>query len=695
MKLCSLHSPSGSPWTLCRFPDLDDNNTVCFFSTDCVILPVATAMAMDAGAANEAAGKSANGGVEHCDFTATDHAIKGEQEMHQTASSEAHLTSTEVNGNDEHASSASAEHQPLMTPAASPPSSPTRSLQHNVDRPHLLDNHTKQQQHKQRKRPQATLFSFRFAVPPHAPPSFRGVVARYQYLVSATVTLSRAIPTAAVSGSWGSGMVGLWGSLTRTRTPSASSLPLAPSVEWAAAPEEHTVHVPFAVLSSGRGGGGRSGVANTAAHPLQQQQQRRQSNAPATAAASCPTLPPPMIWASLVAQPEQGSGGSIEDQLHCSSEHPQHPDDLLEVGSSAAVAPSAAAAAMARTHVSVWDLQGRLRHHDPSSGSGGGGSAASPLVFAIRSGDARVLRFILHRRELSPGDLILGTFDMSGADAPCHQICACLVVEERAATAWSAAAVTAAAIAASTSTMGNSSAAAATAAAATAKASEASQKGVAPLPPSPLQQPHQRIVDVFHALGADVRTTTMTLALPPDASLSFASDLVEVRWLLRFEFTVGAITTITTNTTSLPSHISETTPRGTPRSAAAAMDSKGAAAVSAAGTPSGSVHGASSAAVATGGQQQQQQHRRRTPSFLAAGGTPALMGDSGSGGGGSSRSTAADAEQQTFSVLRWEVPIAVVPPPIVSTAGAEDAAAGALQVPWASQEGAAERTIVL
>ncbi|CAN0026054.1 unnamed protein product, partial [Discosporangium mesarthrocarpum] len=44
------------------------------------------------------------------------------------------------------------------------------------------------------------------------------------------------------------------------------------------------------------------------------------------------------------------------------------------------------------------------------------------MVFAIRTGESHVGRFILHKEAFCPGDIVLGNFDFAGATSRCHQV---------------------------------------------------------------------------------------------------------------------------------------------------------------------------------------------------------------------------------------------------------------------------------
>ncbi|KAG5191183.1 hypothetical protein JKP88DRAFT_352467 [Tribonema minus] len=457
-----------------RYKDLDNANTVCIFSTDCVVLP-----------------------LDDDDNSSSTHPVDT------------------VNGDGDGAAD-----------AAPPP------------------------RQQQQPRPSKTYaYSFTFRAPRDVPPSFKGVVARYLYFATVTVTLAR--HAASPAAGWGVGR--LLGAVRR-RSSGGSGSGNGGAEAVTVTTEEHSLHLPFALLATGR--------------PPRE----------------APALPPDVCWATLQAQLEHAS--EAEDGAQGSS------------GSGSANAGQRPLL-LARTHASVWDLQGKAR----------GGTGGHPLVFGIRSGDARILRFMLYKREFWPGDLVLGTFDMAGADCTCHQICACLLVEERAAAAaWHGDGGAAAAAG-----RGGGSAAAAAEAAAT--------------------QAHQRIVDVFHELGPCAQTTSMALALPADAPLSFATDLDAVRWLLRFEFTIGAARTAAAPPSAAPAAAADNpTPRGGAR-------------------PS------------------------RTNSILSIGGPGVLAGVS--------EPAAAAAAPEQYRVLRWEVPIAVVTPA---------ASAEAPRPPFASQEGAVERT---
>jgi Rgp1 len=415
--------------------------------------------------------------------------------------------------------------------------------------------------------PKLQTFTFSFRAPQDLPPTYRGVVVKYFYMATVSIVIAR--HTAAAAG-WG--VRGLL--RTVTRRPSATTVTVTQA--------ERHLHVPFTLLAGGV--------------PLAQQQQFAQ-------------LPPqPTItWAPLTVQSSSSSNSS---------------SSTTAVESTEAAALAQAAALLSHTHISMWDLQGKER----------GGTGGVPLVFAIRSGDAKILRFMLYKLEYGPGDVVLGTFDLTGADCPCQQICASLQMEEKSSTAWSSSTTNAgnnnssssgtASVAATprNSSAGQPQAAAAAAASANGAADDATKTTVAAVVPAAAATPvHRRIVDVFHELTPCTLVSSLALALPADAPLSFQTDLVSVRWVLKFEFTIGGATQHTGAQV-----LTDSDDESTQAAAAAATAATARTGSASSGTSSSAVPDSST--------------------------------------GGCSEGKLPASTQYPHSVLRWEVPIAVVPP---------------------------------
>jgi Rgp1 len=416
--------------------------------------------------------------------------------------------------------------------------------------------------------PNVQTFTFSFKAPQDLPPTYRGVVVKYFYMATVSIVIAR--HTAASAG-WG--VRGLL--RTVTRRPSATTVTVTQA--------ERHLHVPFTLLAGGV--------------PLAQQQQYAQ-------------LPPqPAItWAPLTVQSSSSSSSGSSTAA----------TDGTEAAAALVHQQQQAAALLSHTHISMWDLQGKER----------GGTRGVPLVFAIRSGDAKILRFMLYKLEYGPGDVVLGTFDLTGADCPCQQICASLQMEEKSSTAWTTASTAStnssnSGTASVAATPRNTAAGQTPVAAVTANGAGDDADKVATAPAAVATAAatpvHRRVVDVFHELTPCTLVSSLALALPADAPLSFQTDLVSVRWVLTFEFTIGGATQHT-GAQVLTDSDDEST--------------QAAAAAATAATARTGISTSSSSAVP----------------------------DGSASGSSEGKQLAAATMQYPHSVLRWEVPIAVVPP---------------------------------
>ena len=156
--------------------------------------------------------------------------------------------------------------------------------------------------------------------------------------------------------------------------------------------------------------------------------------------------------------------------------------------------------------VSGWNLHNRVvwdwEHDDEGGGVGSGGLSVSagPTVFSIRNGPHHIGCLVLHKQQYHPGDVVLGTFDLTGGAVRCYQVAVALVTRE---------------------------------------AYQDVDAGGGGGGGGRSLGTYEAVLDTHHEYTLNCVQTSFMLRVPIDAQVGFDCGVVSLAWLLRFEFTIA------------------------------------------------------------------------------------------------------------------------------------------------------------
>lgn len=171
--------------------------------------------------------------------------------------------------------------------------------------------------------------------------------------------------------------------------------------------------------------------------------------------------------------------------------------------------------ALSSVGVAGWNLHNRAVYAPEleadagaEPGPGPAGDLLGPTVFSIRNGSHHIGCLVLHKQRYCPGDVVLGTFDLTGGTVHCYQIAVALVTRE-----------------AYQDVSGGG-------------AGTGRERGSGDTTDGSLGT-YDSVLDTHHEYTVNCVQTSFMLRVPIDAQPGFDCGVVSLAWLLRFEFTTS------------------------------------------------------------------------------------------------------------------------------------------------------------